>query len=222
MSDISPVGGVLRSLLASGFLLLALPPTAASAQGALGPSPASFDHFQYGGALTAETVPSAGDVCPPEAIQPCILQGGGGLAIRAGYRSRFPWYLGGAYEFSRHDASNLLVLPILQQIRAEGRYYWDEGQRLLPYVMAAAGFALYGDEWGAETAGAVGSIGIGLEFQVTPVLLVGGALAYRPLLLKGWTDGAGQERADALAGFGLAHLVALELGVELRNPLPRW
>lgn len=192
------------------------------AQEVLGPSPTSFDHFQYGGALTAETVASAGDICPAGATQPCILRGGGGLTIRAGYRSRFPWYLGGAYEFSRHDSSNLLVLPILQQIRAEGRYYWDQGQRLQPYLTAAAGLALYGNEWSADTAGAVGALGVGVEFQVTPAFVLGGALVYRPLLLREWTDSAGQERASALAGFGLAHFVALELGVELRDPLPRW
>lgn len=217
-----------RPSLAGRFLTLTLPallllwPTPTLAQAPVGPSPTSFDHFQYGGALTAETVPSAGDVCPSDAIQPCILQGGGGLAIRAGYRSRLPWYIGGAYEFSRHDSSNLLVLPILQQIRAEGRYYWDRGQRLLPYGMAALGLALYGNEWGAETAGAVGGLGLGFEFQVTPELVVGGSLAYRPLLLRAWTDSAGQRRADSIAGFGLAHLASLELGIELRDPLPRW
>lgn len=195
---------------------------AADAQTGVRPSPTSFDHFQYGGALTAETVVSPGDVCPRDAVHPCILQSGGGLTIRAGYRSRFPWYLGGAYEFSRHDSSNLLVLPILQQIRAEGRYYWDQGQRLQPYLTAAAGLALYGNEWGAETAGPVGALGVGAEFQVTPTFVLNAALAYRPLLLRGWTDGAGQERATSLAGFGLAHLLAFELGVELRDPLPRW
>ncbi len=210
-----------RCLIAC-FLLVLLETGGAAAEGSLGPSPTSFDHFQYGGALTAETVPSAGHLCPGDAIQPCILQGGGGLAIRAGYRSRLPWYLGGAYEFSRHDSSNLLVLPILQQIRVEGRYYWDHGQRLQPYLLAGAGFALYGDEWAAETAGAVGALGLGLEFQVSPELVVGGALAYRPLLLRQWTDSAGQLRADTLAGFGLAHLISIEIGVELRDPLPRW
>ena len=150
------------------------------------------------------------------------LQAGGGLTIRAGYRSRFPWYVGGAYEFSRHDSSNLLILPILQQIRAEGRYYWDRGQRLLPYLAAGAGVVLYGSEWGVESGGAAALLGLGLEFQVTPALAIGGSISYRPMLFRRWTDSAGQLRADEVAGFGVAHLAALELAVELRNPLPRW
>lgn len=204
------------------FALLVAFPCGAHAQATGGPSPTSFDYFQYGGALTAEAVPNAGDVCPDDAAQPCILQGGGGLTIRAGYRSRFPWYVGGAYEFSRHDSSNLLILPILQQIRAEGRYYWDRGQRLLPYATAGAGIVLYGSEWGVDTGGAVVVLGLGVEFQVTPVLAIGGMIAYRPMIFRGWTDSAGQRRADEVAGFGLAHLASLEIAVELRNPLPRW
>ncbi len=216
----SGIGGL--SLSALVLLVVTLSPRAASAQPTGGPSPTSFDHFQYGGALTAEAVPNPGAVCPETATQPCILQGGGGLTIRAGYRSRFPWYLGGAYEFSRHDSSNLLILPILQQIRAEGRYYWDRGQRLLPYAAAGAGLVLYGSEWGVDTAGGSALLGVGVEFQVTPVLAIGGMFAYRPMIFRGWTDSAGQRRADEFAGFGIAHLASLEIGVELRNPLPRW
>jgi hypothetical protein len=215
-------GGNFSRPLALVILLFGGTPSAAHAQPKIGPSPTSFDHFQYGGALTAEAVPNPGDVCPDDATQPCILQAGGGLTIRAGYRSRFPWYVGGAYEFSRHDSSNLLILPILQQIRAEGRYYWDRGQRLLPYVAGGAGIVLYGSEWGVESGGGVALLGLGLEFQVTPALAVGGSISYRPMLFRGWTDSAGQRRADSFAGFGVAHLASLEIAVELRNPLPRW
>jgi hypothetical protein len=89
-------------------------------------------------------------------------------------------------------------------------------------VTGGAGIVLYGSEWGVDSGGAVALLGLGLEFQVTPALVVGGSIAYRPMLFRGWTDSAGQRRADEFAGFGIAHLASLEIGVELRNPLPRW
>ncbi len=69
------------------------------------PPPISAHYLQYGVALTGETVLSAGEVCPTTANDlPCILSDGGGLTVRVGYRSRGPWYLGGAYEISRMDS----------------------------------------------------------------------------------------------------------------------
>lgn len=153
---------------------------------------------------------------------PCILRSGGGIAIRVGYRSRGPWYIGGAYELSRHDSSNLLRLAILQQLRAEARHYWDVGTRLTPYVWGAFGGTLYGSEWGASTGGATASLGAGVEFQITESTLLGFSPAYRVLMLRGWTDATGQERADSVLGFGFAHVVGLELVLEIRDPLARW
>jgi hypothetical protein len=186
------------------------------------PPPINFDYVQYGVAITTEGILSAGDVCPSGATAPCILGSGGGLAVRAGYRSRGPWYVGGAYEFSRHDSSNLLRLAIMQQLRGEFRYYADRGNRLTPYASAGLGAVFYGDEWGTDTGGVTAFIGGGAEFQVSETTVIGAALVYRPLLLRGWTDSAGQRRADRYLGFGLAHVLSLEFTLEVRDPLPRW
>ncbi len=186
------------------------------------PPPSSFDYVQYGVAFAGETVLSAGDVCPQGAGAPCILGSGGGLAVRVGYRSRGPWYVGGAYAASRHDSSNLLRLAVLQQLRAETRYYFDQGARLTPYFSGSLGAVLYGNEWGSETGGVATHVGAGLEFQLTRSTVVGVALGYRPLLLRGWTDTAGQRRADRFLGFGLAQMLAFEVALEVREPLPRW
>lgn len=180
------------------------------------------DYFVTGGALVAEGAVSPGDVCPSSSKNPCILGGGGGLAIRAGYRSNADWYLGGAYEFSRHDASNLLVLPILQQIRFEARRYFVTGTTLEFVLDAGAGLVLYGSEWRADTVGLGGSFGGGVELQPSPGLIVGLHLLYRPILLRGWVDSVGQDRAGGDGGVGLAHFCGLELVLELQNPLPRW
>lgn len=195
----------------------------ASAQESQRPPPNNVEYFQYGVALAVEQVASGGSVCPKGALTPCILGSGGGLAIRIGYRSRGPLYLGGAYEFSRMDSSNLLRLAILQQLRGEGRYYLEAGNRLTPYGSLAAGAVVYGNEWTASTVGPILGAGLGLEFQVTQSTVIGAALNYRALVLHAWTDSTGQRRPeDRDLAFGLAHVIGFELTLELRDPLARW
>ena len=159
----------------------------ASAQESQRPPPNNTEYFQYGVGLAVEKLAAGGSVCPPGAKTPCILGSGGGLAIRMGYRSRGPWYAGGAYEFTRVDSSNLLRLAILQQLRGEARYYLDAGNRLTPYGALGFGAAFYGNEWNVSTAGPTLSAGFGLEFQVTQSTVIGAALAYRALLLHSWS-----------------------------------
>jgi hypothetical protein len=199
-----------------------LPGIPAAAQNTSTPPPQSLDYLQYGATVVSETLASGADVCPPGSLAPCILGSGGGMAIRVGYRSRGPWYVGGTYEFSRHDSSNLLRLAILQQLRGEARYYFDRGNRLTPFAAMGAGLALYGSEWQAETGGLVASLGAGLEFQITQSTVVGCAPMYRAFVLRNFVDSAGQRRADRYFGFGLAHFIGIELVFEVRDPLPRW
>jgi hypothetical protein len=183
----------------------------------------SEHYLQYGASFAAETVASPGAICPSNSAgTPCILGSGVGLTLRVGYRTRGPWYLGGAYEFSRQDSSNLLRLAILQQLRGEARYYLVQDTRLVPYVSGAFGGVLYGNEWGANTGGITAFLGGGFEFQVSGTTVVGAQLGYRAVAFRRWLDSAGLVRADDLFGFGVAHLVALELIFEVRDPLPRW
>ena len=185
-------------------------------------APADRDYLQYGLAFAAEAIASAGDVCPAGSVNPCILGSGGGVGVRVGYRARDPWYLGGSYQFSRHDSSNLFELAILQQARAEGRYYFEHGDRATAFVTAALGVHLYGDEWRADTGGGLLAAGAGLELQLSPSTAIGCMALYRMLVPRAWTDSAGARRADGLLGFGLAHLVALELTLEVREQLRRF
>ena len=180
------------------------------------------DYLQYGLALAAEAVASPGGVCPPNGVNPCILGSGAGLGVRFGYRARDPWFVGGAYEFSRHDSSNLLRLAILQQFRAEGRFYFDRGDRVTGFITAAAGFHLYGNEWAASTAGPLASLGGGVEVEISPSTTIGCMASYRLLVPRRWVDGTGVERANEFLGFGFSHLVGLELTIEVRDPLPRF
>jgi hypothetical protein len=206
---------------ALGLISALLLPTRA-AFGAV-PPPQTNDHYvQYGVGFAAETVAAAGAMCPEGATAPCILGSGLGLGIRVGYRTRGPWYVGGAYEFSRQESANLLRLAILQQLRGEARYYYLQNQRLVPYASMAVGGALYGNEWGSDTGGILAFLGVGIEYQVSRTSVVGAALGYRPIVFRRFQDRAGQVRSDELFGFGFTHMVGLELVFEVRDPLPRW
>jgi hypothetical protein len=186
--------------------------------------PGASEHFlQYGVGFGTEMVASAGAVCPSNArANPCILGSGVGLTVRMGYRTRGPFYVGGAYEFSRQDSSNLLRLAILQQLRGEARYYLLEDTRLTPYLGLGFGGVFYGNEWGANTGGITAAIGGGTEFQIARTSVVGAAIWYRPIVLRHWQDTAGQVRADDLFGFGIGHVISIELVFEVRDPLSRW
>lgn len=178
--------------------------------------------LQVGMALAAEAVPDAGDICPEGATTPCILGFGAGVGIRIGYRAPGPWFVGGVYEFSRHDSSSLLRLAILQQLRAEARYYFETGKRVSPFLAGGLGVHFYGSDWTADAAGLVASMGGGVAFELTPRTVVGCMASYRMLLPRAWTDAAGQERGDGALGFGIAHLIGLELIFEIRDPVPHW
>jgi hypothetical protein len=186
------------------------------------PTPINVHYLQYGVGLGTETVLDPGHVCPSDATTPCIYGSGGGIGIHVGYRTRGPWYFGGAYEVSRHDSANLLRLAIVQQGRADVRRYLDVGRRLSPYAAAGVGGIVFGNEFGAATGGLSAALGGGGEYQLSRTNVVGAALMYRPVLLHAWTDATGTRRADAFLGFGLAHMVSIELVLELRQPLSRW
>jgi hypothetical protein len=119
----------------------------------------------------------------------------------------------------------MLRLAILQQLRADGRYYFDWGARLTPYASAGLGAMIYGNEWGAKSGGPLASLGFGVEYQADESVVVGFGLSWRTLVFRKWTDTANPgeaPRADRYLGFGLGHLIALELILEVRDPLPRW
>lgn len=182
--------------------------------------PLHVEYAQYGVALTAEINIDAGATCrderPGGGFVPCILGSGGGLSIRGGYRSPGPWYIGGAYEFTKMDSSNLYRLGIFQQLRAEMRYLPDIGYRTAPYFTGGLGGVAYGNEWGVETGGALISFGVGIEMEISRVAVLGVSINYRPVLLAGWTDTAGHERKTAIAQF-----LGFEFLLEVRTELGR-
>jgi len=139
-----------------------------------------------------------------------------------GYRSRGPFYLGAAFQLSRLNSSNLLRLAIMQRLTAEGRYYFDRGNRLTPYLLGGLGGAIYGNEWGASAGGAAFSFGVGLEYQISERTMVTFLPTYQPILFRRFEDATGQVRAAGPLGFGLAHWLAVQIVIEVRDPLSRW
>ncbi|HHH11324.1 MAG TPA: hypothetical protein ENK23_04540 [Sorangium sp.] len=179
------------------------------------PPPIHVDYGVYGIGVTADILADAGASCPL-AVAPCILGSGGGLVFRGGYRSPGPWYIGGAYQFSKTDSSNLYNLGILQQLRAEMRYMLDMGFRTSPFATWGIGGVVYGNEWGVETGGGTLFGGVGFETELSRLALLGLAVVYQPVLLAGFTDTAQHARP-----LGLAQFVRVELQFEIRSELPR-
>jgi hypothetical protein len=177
------------------------------------PPPATVAYLEYGIAFTAQFA-TQGVFCTDPQID-CVLGAGGGIAVRAGYRAASPWYLGGTYEFSKQDSTKLFRLSILQQLRGEARYYIDTGREAQPFLSAGAGLAGYGDEWGVSTWGPAGFFGTGLEVQLDRRILAGFILSYRPIYLQEFQITSGDEQR----GPGVAHIIALELSLEVRDPL---
>ena len=177
------------------------------------PPPTNVVFLQYGVAFTAEVVSAAGPICDNVTV-PCIIGPGGGVAVRAGWRGAGPLYIGGAYELSKQDPNKLLRLAILQQARAEGRYYFVSGRDTEPYLSAGAGVAGYGNEWGVDTWGPAGFGGVGVETQITRRTVVGLALAYRLIYFQEFKDTSGAAR-----NAGITQLVGLDLVLEQREPI---
>lgn len=190
--------------------------TAPSAAAARAPTRAANDFYQFGVSLLADGVVGRGRICESAPQSPCILGPGGGAAIRVGYRSDGPWFVGGVYEFAKLDAGNLYRLAILQTARADARWMIEPEARFAPYVTFGVGASAYGNEWGVDTGGAAASLGLGVEGQLSRTSLLGVALAYRPVFLDGWTDGSGAHRSASLVQF-----VGLELVIEQRSPTTR-
>ena len=174
--------------------------------------------IQLGLAFTGEFVVAPGPICNFSNAPSCILNSGGGLTIRAGRRLRGPLYFGAAYEFTKMDSSQLYRVAILQQFRAEGRYYLFTGRTVEPWFGATVGADVYGNLWGVDTGGPLFGTSVGTEFQVSTVFTLSIALSYHALFFSSFTDPANTARPPPGDGAGFAHLVGLDLIVETRDP----
>lgn len=174
------------------------------------PPPLYVEYASYGVGMTADVLGHPGATCSARA--PCILGSGGGLALRGGFRWPGPWYLGGAYQISKTDSSNLYRLATLQQLRAEMRYMLDVGSRTVPFATWGAGAVVYGNEFGVETGGGTLFAGLGVEVQLSRLAVLGVGIRYQPIFFAAFTDTAGYDRLP-----GVGHFTTLELQLEIRH-----
>jgi len=175
--------------------------------------------IQGGIAFTGEFVIAPGPICNFPGAPSCILGTGGGLALRIGRRLRGPLYLGAAYEFSKMESNQLYRLAILQQFRAEGRYYVFTGRSTEPYFGVTAGAAGYGNVWGVDTAGPLFGATVGAEFQISTYIVLGLAISYRAIFFTRFTDSADTTRPPDGIGPSFSHLIGVDLILETRDPL---
>ena len=177
------------------------------------PPPSHVVYFQYGVAFTGNQILSAGPICS-DLAKPCVLGSGGGVVIRGGWRSSGPLYIGGAYELTKQDPDKLYRIALLQQARAEVRYYIPTHRTAEPYAAGSLGVIGYGNEWAVDTFGPSGSIGAGIEYQITQTTVVGVGLDYRLAYFTAFTDTAGSSR-DA----GIGQLLGFNILLEQRSPV---
>ncbi len=171
-------------------------------------------YLQYGVAFVAEATASAGPMCN-RTRSTCILGSGGGITVpRIGWRNNGNWYLGGSYEFTKMDASQLYRLGIMQQLRGEVRYYLASKVDTQPYIGVGAGLAAYGASWSIDTWGPDVGASFGLEVQIARNAVIGAEVGYHASYFKSFVDSS-----ETSHDGGLAHFVGFSVMLEGRREL---
>lgn len=196
----------------------------------LDPFPSVGEYLGYGVAFNSEGLLTPGGLCNQAVLAsaspvlpstqtnsaPCVLGSGGGLSFSGSYRSQ-RHSLGAAYEVTFHDTNNIYQRGVLQQIRFEYRVrpsYLTFTDSIAGFLGAGGGVVGYGDNWAIATWGPVGHLTAGTEFDLGVKVSFIVAIAYRAIYFRSFVDAIGLERPS-----GLAHMLGLTLGFELRDPL---
>lgn len=168
----------------------------ASAQGggAAVPPFAPFGFVQ--GALSSSFLLHADTLCP-EAEGVCPIGGGGGIMVSWGrrYAASREWLVG--YDLTVRNARNIFASATLQQLRAEHRWVlWSPRTNLEGFAGVHGGIAVYGERFGAITAGLVLGASAGLNYHLGAFFSLGLIARVEALRFLAFDTGDGVRRAE--------------------------
>lgn len=190
--------------------------TSGDSREGLDPFPSTGRYLSYGFSFHSESLLAPGGVCPKSARELCILGAGGGLSFSGAFRAQ-SYSIGAVYEASFHDSNNIYQRGVLQQLRGEWRlrpHGWTIADSLNGVVGLGGGIATYGDNWTMATIGGAGHGFFGAEWDIGVKLSMSFLVSYRAIYFRAFDDPAFQHRPA-----GLVHLLGLQLGLELHEPL---
>lgn len=131
------------------------------------PMPSVFIPFAFvQGGVSTSFLLHADSLCP-EGDAVCPIGGGGGVMISYGrrYHPQREWLIG--YDLTVRNARNIFASATLQQARAEHRWVlWSMRSNLEAFAGVHGGLAIYGERFGAITAGLALGASVGANYNM--------------------------------------------------------
>jgi hypothetical protein len=162
------------------------------------PAPASvFLPFTFvQGGLSTSFLLHADSLCPEGEVV-CPIGGGGGIMVSYGrrYHPQREWLVG--YDLTVRNARNIFASATLQQLRGEHRWVlWSPRTNLEGFAGLHGGIAIYGERFGAITAGIALGTSVGMNYHLGAFFSLGLIARVEALRFLPFDTGDGVRRAD--------------------------
>lgn len=186
-----------RTHIALSLSAALLATRAARGEGRAPPPSAVFLPFVFvQGGLSSSFLLHADSLCP-EGDAACPIGGGGGIYFSYGrrYHPHREWLVG--YDLGVRNARNVFASATLQQARAEHRWVlWSTRSNLEAFVGVHGGLAVYGERFGAITAGVVLGVSGGASYNLSAFFSLGLIARVEALRFLPFDTGDGVRRSD--------------------------
>jgi hypothetical protein len=172
-------------------------PSAGRAEGRAPPPSAVFIPFTFvQGGLSSSFLLHADSLCP-EGDDACPIGGGGGIFF--GYGRRYlptrEWLV--AYDLTVRNARNIFASATLQQLRVEHRWVlWTTRTNFEAFAGVHGGLAVYGERFGAITAGLALGGSVGVSYNLSAFFNLGLIARVEALRFLPFDTGDGVLRSD--------------------------